>query len=284
MYQIWRITRAIIIVEKGDKLISRLLKYKKGVKVMEYQDEYYVYYTGSSATDGVNTSDFSLIKVGNHGCFYDFYAFDAQNDCFSADFYDENFSLFADDWLNKSEQVRAISYYEMVELRNKIRQKNNPNYAKQLEELEDYLSYETDRIDLFKSMTYAYASLTHLWGEVFDEKEYITNALTDKLAPKNTNKIGNGLYFLPPSPVKLDDETVDKFAVLPFLCSYDTDYDKKFVWTDGGIFYNGEMINLGNGHNIVLKVTKFQVRLDGYDKKLRAYPIKTVGYWSLIYN
>lgn len=239
--------------------------------------EYYLYYCTEQAAQENDYTLATLIKIDGS-----FYYYDEDSDDWKTEvFYDASFTK---DWRSKSERVKAISYDEMLKIRNEKQKRHNQDYAKLLEALEIFMSYERDRADIFKSMTYAYASLTHLWGEVFNEKEYITGALNDLLDPKDNYLISNGRYFLPPHQIKLDDEKVKKAVAIPFLCSYDTDYDKEFVWTDGGIFYNGEMINLGNGHNIVLKVTKFQVRLDGYDKKLRAYPIKTVGYWSLIYN
>ncbi|MBR2989152.1 MAG: hypothetical protein IKC64_05465 [Clostridia bacterium] len=237
--------------------------------------EYYLYYCTEQATQEKNYEMATLIKTDGS-----FYYYDEDSDDWKTEvFYDASFTK---DWRSKSERVKAISYDEALAIISDYHARKSEEYTKRLNYLKDFIYCEKYLGSLFKSMTYAYASLTDLWGEVFNEEEYITDAIQYKFKERTSTFCSRRRYFSEPHKITLDKET-EYYPNLVFDYNYDSAYDKKKIWCEGGVFYNGHYIS-DREFSIVLKIVKYEVRKDKYDGVLRAYPIETVGCWTLIYE
>ncbi len=149
-------------------------------------------------------------------------------------------------------------------------------YSKSKEELKVYMERDLSLTELFKAMTYCYASIKKLWDEVDDEEGFITGAIIDNLKSRN--------YFLDPYKIEVNEEEIENLPSVDFPIDYEN-YDIKFTHADGNIIYNGTLVDLtpGNGHNIALVVRRYEVHCDDELSRLRITPREIVGCYSLVY-
>ncbi len=218
--------------------------------------EYYLYSCGKCKT---------LIKIDDG-----FYVYDEDLDVFHTDFYDDYCSYFTDDWRQKRDSVKAISYDEAIDFVRKNRMSKDKKYATAVKDLKYLTEYFKGINQMLKAMSYAWTSLNCLWKSVDDEEGFITGAIDSYLSDYKC-------FFLPPSKIEMSDEKAEKLPAYPFTVKY---AEKDLIFNEGNVIYNGELLK--DGFDVVMKISRQVVVKDKYDGVLRSYPDSIVGYWSLV--
>jgi hypothetical protein len=219
--------------------------------------EYYLY--------GIEKSLQALVKIDNG-----FYVYDENLDVFHTDFYDDYFSDFTNDWRQKRDSVKAISYDEAMDFVRKRRMRKDKKYATAVKDLKYLTGYFKGINQMLKAMSYAWASLKCLWKSIDDEEGFITGAIDSYLSDYKC-------FFLPPSKIEMSDEKEKSLPSYPFTVKY---AEKDLILNEGNVIYKGELLK--DGFDVVMKISRHVVVKDKYDGVLRTYPKSVVGYWSLI--
>lgn len=238
--------------------------------------EYYLFYGSDAAAEEKDDCGALLVKVDGG-----FYYYDEDLGKWTTDnLYDDYCSAFTERWRSKSSRVVEISYDEAVERINGRLSKDDECHAKRIKDLRTCCAYgpRVDRI--LEMMTYAYAGLKCLWGEVDDEEGFITGAITSRLSEMRLFFSVSGCEF--PEEKLNGVETSKKLPTVPYEIS-DEILSNKTIWCDGRLIYRAELILEGLASWKMI-ISRHIVKKSNFDGALRCYPDSVVGCWNVVFE